>query len=145
MGERSIWMAVLQDITEIIPLRGVLHRLPVMSSRELEHKVVTMARLDELWSRGTVHPAKIDCHPVDSSVSKVEVLHGGNFILILIVDGTLQLYNTQDVTKLLVKVPPPERPRNFYYFVKHTDIRRSYSLCGKTWILVAYYFYRALE
>jgi hypothetical protein len=145
MRERSIWMAVLQDITEVIPIRGVLHVFPTMLSSELEHKAMMMARIDELWSRGTVHPAKIDRYPVDSDVSTIVLLFGGDFILTLVKDGTLQLCHTQDVTKLLVTVPPPYRPSNRHYFPNYTDVRRSRSSCGEIWVLVGDYYNIELE
>jgi hypothetical protein len=145
MGERIIWMAVLQDITEVIPLRGAIPALPAMSSNELQRKAVTMARLDELWRCGTVYPMKIDRHPIGSDVLFAEVICGGDFILTLIRDGTLQLYHTQDVTKLLVAVPPPYRLRNCHYFVKPPEMRVACSSCGRIWVLVAEYYHRKFE
>ena len=109
-------------------------------SSELERKAVMIARLDELWSRETVPPAKMDRYPVGSDVSTIMLLFGGNFILTLIKDGTLQLYHIQDVTKPLVMVTPPYRPSNREYFPNYTDIRRTCSSCGEIWVLVGDYY-----
>src|ERR1700737_3092401 len=123
MGERSIWMAVLKDITEVIPLHGSIPALPAMSSSELRLKAMTMARLDELWRRDTVYPVKTDRQLVDSDVILTEVIRGGDFILTLTRDGTLRLYHTQNVTKPLLAVPPPYRLGNCTYFVRSTEMR----------------------
>lgn len=145
MAERSVWMAVLQDITEAIPIQGLLHALPTMSSNELEHKAVMMARLDELWNHSSVIPAKIERYPVGSDVSTTILLFGGNFLLTLLMDGTLQLYHTQNVTELLETASPPYRPSNRGYFRSYTDIRRSYSSCGEIWALVGEYYVTEVE
>jgi hypothetical protein len=139
IGDRSVWMAVLRDIMEVMPLRRVLHALPNMSASELKQKAVHMTRLDSRWNREIVHPVKIDSHPLGSGVCKVHVWPGGDFILTLHSDGTLQLYRNQDLAVPLVTVPRPDCASR-KYFPNRTNMRRTYNTHGEYWVVVVDYY-----
>ena len=69
-GERSVWLTVLRDILQVIPLRRVLYALPTMSAGELKEKAVLITRLDSLWSLESVRPVRISSHSFGAGIRK---------------------------------------------------------------------------
>lgn len=134
-GERSVWLAVLCDILQVIPLRRVLYALPTMSASELKQKAVLITRLDSLWSLETVRPVRISNHPLGAGICRALIWPGGDFILILVEDGTLQLYRYQDMTVPLVTVPRPDRGSCRHY-PNFSDMRGTCNTRGETWFIV---------
>jgi len=132
-GERSVWLTVLRDILQVIPLRRVLEALPTMSASELKEKAVLITRLDSLWSLESVRPVRISSHSFGAGIRKALVWPGGDFILILIEDGTLQLYRYQEMTVPLVTVMHPDRGSCRHLF---SDMRRSCNTRGETWAVI---------
>lgn len=138
--ERSVWSAAVRDIMGVVPLRRVRHELPSMTGEQLKHKAMQIARLDNLWSRESIRPVKVERHLLDSGVRRAEVVLGGDFILTLFKDGTLQLHRARDMSQLLMtvyRINPPSR----HYFSDFTDMRRSSSSSnGENWgVIVDYY------
>lgn len=135
MDERSVWNTALHDITEVIPLRGLRYTMPSMSSGELKNKAITMARLERLWSCQVAIPKKIERHLLDPDICRVEFILGGNWILTLRKDGTLQLHQNRNLAEPRVTVHRIEDPsRN--YFPDNADMRRSISSRGENWAVV---------
>jgi hypothetical protein len=139
MEERSIWDAAFRDILEVIPLRGIRCALPDMTSTELRRKADRIALVDNLWSRDTIHPVKIERHSLSYDICRVEVLPGGEFILTLCKDGELQLRNTRDFIEPLMTVTRPNRS-SCQYYPESTDMRRSVSERGENWAVVLDYY-----
>jgi len=138
--ERSVWSAAVRDIVGVVPLRRVRHELPSMTSEQLKRKAMQIARLDNLWSHESIHPVKVERHPLDAGVRRAEVVLGGDFILTLFKDGTLQLHRARDMSQLLMTVHRPNPPSR-HYFPDFTDMRRSSSSSnGENWgVIVDYY------
>ena len=138
-GEHSVWIAVLRDIMDVIPLRRVVHALPSMSASELRQKAMLITRLDSVWSFNTARPMKMASHPLDFEVCVVHIWPGGDFILTLLRDGELRLYPIQDMTNPLLTVPRPDRA-SCKYFPESADMRRTCNTHGEYWVVVVDYY-----
>ncbi|KIM86421.1 hypothetical protein PILCRDRAFT_4916 [Piloderma croceum F 1598] len=106
-----------------------------MSASELRQKAVLITRLDSLWSLETVRPVTISTHSLGVGICRALILPGGEFILILIEDGTLQLYRYQDMSIPLVTVPHPDRG-SCRRFPDFSDMRRTCNTRGETWAVI---------
>jgi hypothetical protein len=100
---------------------------------------VLITRLDSLWNLEAVHPMKIASHSLSSDVWRVLIWPGGDFILKLLKDGTLQLYQNHNMTDPLVMVTRPDRISCNYY-PSYTDVRLACNTRGETWAVVVDYY-----
>jgi len=134
MSERSVWLYVLRDILEVIPLPRLRHALPSMLSSELRGKAAMITRLDALWGRDTIHPANIESYRLDLGVMAIEVIPGGDWVLKLFEDGSLHLHHRRDFAGPLATASRPNRPN--WDFEGSAYMRRSFSSCGENWVVV---------
>ncbi|RPD69118.1 hypothetical protein L226DRAFT_540122 [Lentinus tigrinus ALCF2SS1-7] len=63
-----------------------------MAMEELKHQVLQAARLDRLWHALDYHPRLIRNFHCDSTVEHVNLVAGGNWLVIVLYDGSLQLH-----------------------------------------------------
>ena len=63
-----------------------------MTLEELKHQVLQAARLDRLWHTLDYHPRLIRNFHCDNTVEHVNLVAGGNYLVIVLYDGSLQLH-----------------------------------------------------
>lgn len=107
-----------------------------MSASELRQKALLITRLDSLWSLEAVHPVRISTHSIGAGMCRALIWPGGDFILILLENGTLELYRYRDMTIPLVTVIPPPDRISCRHFPNFSDMRGTCNTRGETWAVV---------
>lgn len=138
-------MDAVQDIADAIINPAFRHSAQTLSTSELRRKVTKITRIDGIWDAENLEPAKVDHYEVDPMVQRVEVVHGGKYILEVTRDGTLSLYKSHDITQVLSKVSRDDADEDntkhdCHYFPECTDLRRSCSSSGRHWAVVMDYY-----
>lgn len=113
-NNRFIWYKVLVDILAIIWLPGVLQALPSMSCHQLRRKAIWISRLDRWWYQELLMPTKIQRHHCATDVIRAQFIQGGEWILILFSDGSIGLFEKNDLEKPKVEVPYSSTMDNFF-------------------------------
>lgn len=136
LEDRSIWRAVVHDITQVIPLpRLSVRSLLSMSSSELRHKATRSTRINDLWDQNTITPSKIEYYAVADDILGVEVIPGGDWLLKLCRDGTLHLHPRDDLVNPVATIARPSRDE--WVYAHSAYMRRSYfPNNGGDWVAV---------
>jgi hypothetical protein len=109
MQERSIWSTVLGDILDVVALRTVRDAMPSMSSQDLRNTAVRAMRIDQLFNNNDViRPVKVKHIPCSQDAAKIQLTFGGQWILIMYDNGSLNLYHTRDFESPLVSLARPD-------------------------------------
>ena len=108
MEDRSVWRLVLSDILDVIPLRTVSQAVISMSSRELKDIAVRATRIDTLFEKDIVYPVKLESISCSKIAATIQITPGGQWIVIMHKDGSLNLHQTRDFGVPLVRIPRPE-------------------------------------
>lgn len=111
---RSVWYNVLVDILAIIWLPGLLQAVPSMTCEQLRRKATHMSRLDRRWYHGSLVPVKIQQHHRVNDVVRVQFVQGGKWILMLFGDGSVRLFDKDDLAEPKVDVPYSSTVDNFF-------------------------------
>lgn len=98
MQERTIWNLALLDISEVRSSRGIQSIMPSMSSQELRNAAVQALRIDKLFDNDVIHPLSVKCIPCHDDAVMLEVALGGQVVMIMNGDGTLNLHHTRNLT-----------------------------------------------
>jgi hypothetical protein len=111
---RSVWLHVVQDLMSVMPLRRIQDTLLSMSTEDLRKAILVTVRADSNWPQGKiVHPVPQWCTSHDrKKVRQMSLLPGGEWLLILLHDGTLNICQPLDLDAppiLTVKIPRVER------------------------------------
>ncbi|KAF7979563.1 hypothetical protein HWV62_41840 [Athelia sp. TMB] len=90
-----VWSAALQDITTAVTLPD-LPPLATLSSQELKRRAVLAARIERCWGQRSVRVPQSSLRSVPtrggaSRVIKAKLVSGGQWIVLLLKDGTLCL------------------------------------------------------
>ena len=97
--EPSIWSLALRDILLVMPSRRTRHLLPVMSSSQLRRKAVLAVQHENFWNAGVIRLVEAPRHyPLVALVLQVQIIPGGDLILILCSDGNMHLHRWRDVS-----------------------------------------------
>lgn len=103
MEDRSIWQYALSDILSVVPIPRLKHRLHLMSSRELRIQTLKMFRLHWSWLKGPVEAKRVRTCTVGERGSReaerVQFIPGGDWILVMLSDGTLLLCHIEALDK----------------------------------------------
>lgn len=111
---RSIWYKVLVDILAIIWLPAMLQALPSMSCQQLRQEATRISRLDRRWYEGSLMPTKIQRHNCATDILRVQFVQGGEWILMLFGDGSIGLFDQNDLEEPKVDVPYSSMVDNFF-------------------------------
>jgi len=115
MDEWSVWALALGDILEVIPLRAVRAAIPSMSSRALKAAAVRATLIDNLFNKDVIHPVHVKRVRCDSSVVRQEIVPGGQWILIMHEDGSINLHKMSSLTSPLLSVARPDCASSFLW------------------------------
>ena len=114
MQDRSVWSLVLNDILEVMPLRTVREAMGSMSSRDLKNTAVRVTRLDKLFDNDVIHPVKVERIACSKDAAKMHLTFGGQWVVIMHEDGSLNIHQTRDFASPFVSVAPPDCPTSMY-------------------------------
>lgn len=92
MQDRSMWHYMLSRLLVHFPQPQIAMRLADMEVEEMEMWVVHSARLDRLWHQVDYQPNLIRDFDCDKTVEHVKLVAGGNWLVIVLRDGSLQLH-----------------------------------------------------
>lgn len=106
MDDPSIWIAALSDILDVMPQHRTIRNLSTMSPSELRRKAVQISKLDKLWRGRIVPPIPVTRHPLPIDALRINILPGGNMMLILTGLGDLQLYQLEESSLKLIHAIP---------------------------------------
>lgn len=145
MGERAVWSPVLHDIVEVIPLRIVRHIIPMMSTRDIRRTAIQATRIDCLFDKCTMKPARVQRIDLDADVVSLEIGHGGQWILTMRDDGSLHLHRIRNTTleesMLVASRPVHDAPR----YWNHEQMYVILSSWRQAFIAVTHEHYATLE
>ncbi|KAI0695090.1 hypothetical protein C8T65DRAFT_665894 [Cerioporus squamosus] len=91
LTDRSVWHRALSRLLLRFPQPHLSRRLQKLTVEELKHQVLQAARLDRLWHALDYHPKLIRNFHRDRTVEHVSLVAGGNWLIIVLYDGSLQL------------------------------------------------------
>ncbi|KZT28821.1 hypothetical protein NEOLEDRAFT_1129054 [Neolentinus lepideus HHB14362 ss-1] len=104
--DRSVWVYAMGRILATIPMPHVSTSMPSMSTRELRHRVLQSALLESVWSNTDFLPESFRSVPCKSSVRGVRLLPDGREVVMLIQDGSLELYKADVDVPVAVTLSP---------------------------------------
>lgn len=140
MDQRSIWLAALRDLIDVIMLPRVHHALYTMSTRQLRIHATRMVKIENIWNPAAPLPLTLTRHAAQLDIRRVEILFGGTHIVTLSNGGILQLYPFQKPTNACATVARLHDSSRFY-LNHHLDMRRAFSTGGTHWIMVVDCYY----
>jgi hypothetical protein len=106
MDERSrVWHRALVDILSVIYIPGVREALHSMSSEELRHRAICMTRLDRRWYQGSLMLGKVQRHHCESNAYRVQFIQGGEWIVMMFSNGSLQLCRAHSLAEATIRIP----------------------------------------
>ncbi|KAI0355168.1 hypothetical protein OH77DRAFT_1455289 [Trametes cingulata] len=91
MSDRSLWYHALSRLLLCFPQPQLSRRLGKMTAEELKAQVVHSAQLDRWWHRVDYEPRSVRNFHCDSSVEHVNLVAGGDWLVVVLYDGSLQL------------------------------------------------------
>ncbi|RDX47410.1 hypothetical protein OH76DRAFT_779476 [Lentinus brumalis] len=91
LTDRSMWHRALSRLLLRFPQPQLTRRLPKLTVEELKHEVLQAARLDRLWHALDYHPRLIRSVHRDRNVEHVSLVAGGNWLIVVLYDGSLEL------------------------------------------------------
>ncbi len=86
-----MWHRALSRLLLRFPQPQLTRRLPKLTVEELKHEVLQAARLDRLWHALDYHPRLIRSVHRDRNVEHVSLVAGGNWLIVVLYDGSLEL------------------------------------------------------
>ncbi|KAI8974222.1 hypothetical protein BD414DRAFT_498506 [Trametes punicea] len=92
MSDRSLWHHALSRLLFVFPQPYLSRRLHRLTAEELRAQVVHSAQLDMRWHRVDYKPRMIRNFRCDSAVEHVNLVAGGNWLVVVLYDGSLQLH-----------------------------------------------------
>jgi hypothetical protein len=101
--QRPVWHAINRDIS--VPANRWPESLPGVSIEDLRSRALYAHRLDRRWRSSGLVPRVVQTHPCDALTRSVSILHGGEWVLTLASNGSLQLLRVQD-SQLFLTVEP---------------------------------------
>lgn len=134
MHERSVWLNALSDLLEVVPLPRLNYELATMSSSALRMKAVTLSQFEKTWALESIRPTKIEAYRLSADISGVEILPGGNWIVKLSTEGTLEINHMAKIQDPGYSWPRESQPN--WRFIGTLYMRRAFSPCGKHWVVV---------
>jgi hypothetical protein len=107
-----------------------------MSSSQLRRKAVLAVQLENFWNAGVIRLVEAPRHyPLVALVLQVQIIPGGDLILILCSDGNMHLHRWRDVSAVpLVTETVPSGTVT----VPNTSVemRVSFSSSGQPWVAI---------
>jgi hypothetical protein len=104
--------------------RTVRDAMPWMSVRELRSAAVRAARINKLFDSDIVRPMKmtrVSCRP---DASRIHLTFGGQWIMIMHDDGSLNFHQTRDIRSPLMSIVRPHYPSVLHWdHHPHMDVR----------------------
>ncbi|TFK48713.1 hypothetical protein OE88DRAFT_493938 [Heliocybe sulcata] len=92
--DRSVWVYAMDCILKTIPMPHVSASMPSMSAQELKRRVLQATVLESVWSSVDFLPRNIRSVACKSSVRGARLLPDGRWVIMLIQNGSLELYKT---------------------------------------------------
>lgn len=92
ISDRSVWHHALLRILLRFPQPHLSRRLALMTIEDLKLHVLLSARLDKKWHGIDYHPRLIRHFHCSKSVEHVNLVAGGNWFVMVLYDGSLQLH-----------------------------------------------------
>lgn len=116
MEQRSIWNLAVRDIMCVVPL-DIRNFLDTMSANDLRKAALRAAKIDSVLENDVIHPKSVERLSIPRvDVVGMEMVSGGQWILILRADGSVHLHAMQDLEKSVVSAHRPEytSPRKWH-------------------------------
>ncbi|KAM5542047.1 hypothetical protein V8D89_004357 [Ganoderma adspersum] len=92
MQDRSMWHHMLSRLLLHFPQPKIATRLANMEVEEMKMWVIHSARLDRLWHQIDYQPRATRDYHCDKTVEHVKMVAGGNWLVVVLRDGSLQLH-----------------------------------------------------
>ncbi|TBU40045.1 hypothetical protein BD309DRAFT_871086 [Dichomitus squalens] len=92
MRDRTIWHHMLSRLLLHFPNPQLSLRLVSMEVEEMKRWVLHSAKLDRMWHKIDYHPRLIRDLHCDKRVEHVNLVAGGDWLVIVLRDGSLQLH-----------------------------------------------------
>lgn len=80
----------------VMPLRRIQHTLASMSTEDLRKAILVTVHADSNWPQGKIVPQQHTSHD-QMEVSQISLLPGGEWLLILLHDGTINICQPLDL------------------------------------------------
>ncbi len=92
MHDHSIWHHMLSRLLLHFPQPQIAMSVTDMEVEEMKMWVIHSARLDRLWHEIDYQPRVIRDYHCDKTVEHVKLVAGGNWLVVVLRDGSLQLH-----------------------------------------------------
>ena len=92
MRDRSMWHHMLSRLLLHFPQPQIATRLANMEVEEMKMWVIHSTRLDRLWHQIDYQPRVTRDYHCDKTVEHVKMVAGGNWLVVVLRDGSLQLH-----------------------------------------------------
>ncbi|KAI0648495.1 hypothetical protein C8Q79DRAFT_906018 [Trametes meyenii] len=90
-ADRTLWYHALSRLLSVFPQPQLSRRISQFTADELKAHVVHSARLDRYWHRIDYAPRLVRNFRCDSAVEHVSLVAGGEWLVLVLYDGSLQL------------------------------------------------------
>ncbi|KDQ59892.1 hypothetical protein JAAARDRAFT_68428 [Jaapia argillacea MUCL 33604] len=91
LSDRHVWSTKMKDLLTAVPQPHIARTLPSMSTADLKRRAIRAALLDEKWQQKDLAIRRMHSIPYESTFQDVKLLPGGEMVLILLENGSLQL------------------------------------------------------
>ncbi|KAI0668315.1 hypothetical protein C8Q78DRAFT_979827, partial [Trametes maxima] len=91
MADRTLWHHALSRLLSVFPQPQLSRRMNQLTANELKAHVVHSVRLDRDWHRVDYAPRLVRNFTCDSAVEHVSLVAGGEWLVVVLYDGSLQL------------------------------------------------------
>ncbi|KZP19588.1 hypothetical protein FIBSPDRAFT_559459 [Athelia psychrophila] len=105
MAERSIWHSAITDIASVIHLPGLQDQLPHMSTEVIRARVVRTWGIHRELQNNPLKPRSVQKRTCDANVMHVYFVPGGEWIVLALFDGGIDLCATRNIPQPTCSIP----------------------------------------